>query len=42
MHQLVCTEENLQADAKVVNARANTEVVDTSTSDKEKGVPDWA
>ena len=42
MHQLACTEENLQADVEVVDEIADTEVVDTSTSDKDKDVPGWA
>ena len=42
MHQPACTEENLPADAQVVDATADTEVVDTSTSDEEKGVLGWA
>ncbi len=42
MRQLAFTEENLPADAKVVDATANTEVVDTSTNDQEEGVPAWA
>jgi len=42
MRQLACTEENLPADAEVVDAAADTEVVDTLTSDEEKCVPGWA
>ncbi len=41
MHQLACTEENLRANTKVVDAIADTEVVGTSTSNKEEGVPAW-
>ncbi len=41
MRQLACTEENLPADAEVVDAAADTEVVDTSTNYKDKGVPGW-
>ncbi len=42
MCPLVCMEENLPADAEVVDATVNAEVVDTSTSDKEEGMPAWS
>ncbi len=42
MRQLACMEENLPADTEVVHATADMEVVDTSISDKEEGMPAWA
>ena len=38
MRQLAYTEENLLADAKVIDATANTEVVDTSTSNNKESL----